>query len=104
MLNAGRNIPKVFLVAISAAFLACTPAPAPAPLPDAGDAGIVTPTPQAVHVCDAFRRLGCAEGAASCEVTISKVLGSTVTRFDAVCVIGAADKAAVRKCPAVNCP
>ena len=95
---------RPLLLLLVALLAACTPAPAPAPLPDAGDAGIVAPTPEAAHVCEAFRRLGCAEGAPSCEATIARVIGSTVTRFDAVCVIGATTKEAVKHCPGVLCP
>ena len=97
---------RLALLALPLLLVVCTPVPSPSPpAPDAGDAGLdAALSPEAVHVCEAFRRLGCAEGAPSCEATIAKVLGSTVTRFDAGCVIGATTKEAARRCPGVLCP
>lgn len=86
-------------IVIATLLVACSATPRidPEPMPDGG-ASIPA------VVCKHLAALDCPEGKdAACVAVTRRVLSSSLTAFDARCVVSAPTQEAVRACPAVRC-
>lgn len=86
------------IVLLGAFLFACPPAPLPPPTLDAA-----APTTCAA-ACANLHRLGCPEGAPTCEAVCAHVESEALTDLYLGCLAGATNKAEARACNSVVCP